>query len=134
MARGGAVDEQVVHLVDLLAKLVELGQAAELAVDPPGGVDLGTEGADGGGVDCAGGGDAGAEVVGRGGAAVDREAELGVGAAVNLPEQSPVLRQADGLVAVLQRDSFVLRLAAVMIGMPCVSARRVNRMMTLAAE
>jgi hypothetical protein len=84
---GGAVGEQALCVVDVLAELVELGKAAELAVESAGVLDLGAEGGDGGGVDGAGGGDAGAQLVGGSGGVVVGEAEFGVGAAVDLAER-----------------------------------------------
>jgi hypothetical protein len=63
------------------------------------------------------------------------ETEFGVGAAVDLAEQAPILGQADGFVAVLPpRESFVLRLAAVMIGRRRAFACRARREMVVAAE
>lgn len=122
------------HLVDLLAGLVELGQAAELAVDPAGGVDLGAERGDGGEIDGAAGGDPGAELVGRGGAVDGGEAELGVGPAVHLAEQAPVLRQPDGFVPVLPAGQLGLQAGRAHDRDVVCRARWVMSVMTVAAE
>ncbi len=92
LADGRQVREQLLHVVDLVAKLIEMMHAAELPIDHAGLLDLAVERGDGGGIDPARDGDAIPQLVGRTVGALVREAEFGVRPAVDLTEQPPVLR------------------------------------------